>query len=103
MGGIGGGGAQSDELPPNRMLAPSGVPVPLYEMQKRESMKPSADAKKKATPRAACASVSASKSVGSSAAVPGIVDVNVPAMRSTAICEAMSLPDAGRSGVLKYS
>ena len=51
-------------------------------------------------PRLACASVSVSGSVGSSALVPDTVDENVPVAESTLTVDWMLLPDDGRRGVL---
>ena len=59
--------------------------------------------KKNCTPLLACSSVSACASVGSSAASPGAVARKTRLFRSTLTVDVMSLPETGRSGVLKYA
>jgi hypothetical protein len=63
----------------------------------------SSEWKKNCTPRLACVSVRLWGSVGWSDESPVAVEVNVRFGRSTATVVLIALPDAARSGVLKYA
>jgi Trk-type K+ transport system membrane component len=58
--------------------------------------------KKKEMPLLACESVSCFGSVGLSVASPATVEVNIRPLRPTKTVEATALPEAARSGVLKF-
>ena len=102
MGGRGGGGAQSAESPAKRRLRPVHPRVDERTAYV-PSTKPYCARKNSCTPLLACTSVSVCGCVGLSELSPRAVAVNVCVFWSTPTVETMSLFDAGRSGVLKYS